>query len=100
MARRNSLLSELRNLKNLIMQTWIYKSQRKEFTYIYLAKKDAFDIIPSQIAPILGQLAFVIELNLNQTQTLANADIDHVKARLSEQGFYLQLPATDKTVFD
>lgn len=82
------------------MHTWIYKSQRHKFTYIYLSKKDDFEIVPEDIRPYLGDLKFVMQLDLCLKPQLANADIKKVRAALNEQGFYLQIPPTDFKVFD
>mgnify|MGYP000286342102 CR=1 FL=1 len=56
----------------------IYRSSKRDQTYLYVEKKDDF------------QLAMI--LPLDGRKKLVNADIEKVKLALTEQGYYLQLP--------
>lgn len=73
----------------------IYKSSKKEHTYIYINEKDKFDDIPDALMKTLGNLGFVMELELYPEKFLAQATAVDVIAKLNEQGFYLQLPPAD-----
>ncbi len=72
----------------------IYKSLRKPDAYVYLRDKDAFSLIPDAVRLPLGELAFVMSLELAEGRKLARADAQVVRRNLSERGFYLQVPPT------
>ena len=70
----------------------IYRSQKKFDSYLYIEKKDDLSRIPQQLIDMLGKLEFVLELDLAQRSTLAQADPATVSVALQQQGYYLQLP--------
>lgn len=72
----------------------IYKSLRKPDAYLYLRDKDAFGIVPDSIRAPLGELAFVMSLELAPGRKLARADAAVVRSNLVERGYYLQVPPT------
>lgn len=74
------------------MQAFVYKSQRKEDTYVYLAQRDGFEVLPAALAKSLGTLLPVMELSLDQRSRLGRADIAQVREELASRGFYLQVP--------
>ena len=74
------------------MHAYVYKSQRKPDTYIYLAKRDDFDALPAELGATLAPYAFVLEVALTPERRLAQADAVQVRANLAERGFHLQLP--------
>ena len=74
------------------MQAYVYKSQRKQDTFVYLAKRDDFSRLPPSLELALAPFAFVLEVALTAERRLARADAAQVRQSLSEQGFYLQMP--------
>lgn len=74
---------------------WIYRSDRKAETYIYLARENDKDAVPSGLLTVLEPLAFVMELELHAERTLARADVVTVMEELRSRGFYLQMPPTE-----
>ncbi len=74
------------------MQAYVYKSQRKQDTFVYLAKRDDFSRLPPSLEQALAPFAFVLEVALTAERRLARADAAQVRQSLSEQGFYLQMP--------
>lgn len=82
-------------MNSLVTPCAIYKCSRKEHTYIYINEKDKFDDIPEVLLKTLGNLSFVMELDLYPEKNLAQADAAEVIEKLKEQGFYLQLPPAD-----
>lgn len=69
----------------------IYKSLKKENTYLYISKKDDFSSVPEALLTTFCKPQFVMVLNL-AGRKLAIADVENVKTALVEQGFYLQVP--------
>ena len=78
----------------------IYKSKKKADTYLYVPKRDHFDDVPEPLMDSFGSPEFVMLINLATKKRLALADIDKVKAELSDAGFYLQLPPPTENMLD
>ena len=74
------------------MQAYVYKSQRKQDTYVYLAVRDDFNAVPDALQATLAPFAFVLEVALTPDRRLALADADQVRANLQARGFHLQMP--------
>lgn len=75
------------------MQTYVYKSLRKDDTYVFLAARDDFTRVPEAVRAPLGRLQFVMELALTPERKLARGDAAVVRENLALRGFHLQLPA-------
>ena len=76
------------------MRCFIYKSLKKDELYLYLNKKDDFSDIPDELLKSLGQLQFVMDLELTPERKLAREDVNKVMNSLEEKGFFIQLPPT------
>jgi uncharacterized protein len=74
------------------MHAYVYKSQRKADTFVYLARRDGFDAIPAPMQAQLGPFAFVLEVELTPQRRLAQVDAAQVRAHLAERGFHIQFP--------
>ncbi len=74
------------------MLAFVYKSQRKADTYVYLRKRDGFDVLPDSIQASLGTLDFVLETELTPERKLARGNADEVREALRTRGFHLQFP--------
>ena len=70
----------------------IYKSPKKDNTYLYLQKPADLDLIPEKLSNTLGQLEFVMELVLTTQKKLARENVVTVMENIKEQGFHLQIP--------
>ncbi|MTD39496.1 hypothetical protein GIX45_12910 [Erwinia sp. CPCC 100877] len=70
----------------------IYRSSKRDQTYLYVEKKDDFSRVPQDLMQGFGTPVFAMLLPLDGSKKLANAEIEKVKQSLSEQGYYLQLP--------
>jgi uncharacterized protein len=80
------------------MHAYVYKSQRKADTYVYLAQRDGFERLPEPLRTQLGALHFVLDLALTPGRTLARENPEEVRRNLAARGFHLQFPpslATD-----
>lgn len=75
------------------MQTYIYKSSRKEELYLYLVSKDDFSQVPQSLFDSMGkEPIFVMELTLSEDRPLAREDVITVMKNLSSKGYHLQMP--------
>lgn len=70
----------------------IYKSLKKEHTYLFVKTRDDFSAVPEGLMSTFGRPNLVTIINLATKDKLGFADLEKVKASLVEQGFYLQLP--------
>jgi uncharacterized protein YcgL (UPF0745 family) len=77
-----------------MMQAFVYKSLRKEDSYVFLADRDDFARLPEPIRAQLGTLQFVFEVALTPGRQLARGNADGVRENLLALGFHVQLPAT------
>lgn len=76
------------------MLAYVYKSLRKPDTYLYLREKDAFLLVPDAIRSPLGQLVFVLQVDIQEGRRLAREDSAVVRKNLVALGFHLQRPET------
>jgi hypothetical protein len=74
------------------MQCFVYASLHKADTYLWLARREAFDVLPEPLALMLGELRFVMEVHLDAQRELPAEDTRQVLEHLHEQGWHLQLP--------
>lgn len=70
----------------------VYKSPRKDETYLYVPNRDDFSAVPEALMNTFGKPQFVMLLPLSKRNHLARLSSDELKAALDEQGFYLQVP--------
>lgn len=70
----------------------VYRSKRKEGMYLYLAKQDNFELIPESLRQLFGKPEFVMMFNLTGEKRLIRAKNEEVLQKLTEQGYYLQMP--------
>jgi|GEM_PF-600140 len=78
------------------MHAYVYKSQRKADTYVYLAERDNFDTLPEPLRRQLGPLQFVLELVLTPQRRLAREDPAVVRRHLATRGYHLQLARIER----
>ncbi|TCK50239.1 hypothetical protein C8F00_2714 [Xanthomonas vasicola] len=76
------------------MHAYVYKSQRKQDTFVYLATRDDFSGLPADVHAQLAPFSFVLDVALTLERRLAQADVATVREALGKHGFYLQLPRT------
>ncbi|BET96794.1 YcgL domain-containing protein [Xenorhabdus taiwanensis] len=70
----------------------IYRSPKRDQTYLYIERRGDFSRVPEDLLKAFGEPEYSMMISLSERKKLANADIEKVKTALSEQGFYLQVP--------
>jgi len=60
--------------------------------YLYLARKDGFEVVPDGLMKLMGRAELVMELDLHAQRKLARSEVGRVMADLDSRGFYLQMP--------
>jgi len=78
------------------MNCSVFRSQHKEYTYLYLPAGGDFDELPPSLKNAFGEPEFVIDIELSPERELASADVNEVIQNLRDQGFHLQLPPGDQ----
>lgn len=70
----------------------IYKSPKKDQTYLFIEKRDDFSKVPTALMTTFGTPILVTLINLATKDKLGMADLAKVKQNLTKEGYYLQLP--------
>ncbi len=70
----------------------VYRSERHEGMYLYVASGCALAELPEALLQRFGTATAVMELELGPERTLARVDINSVRRALGETGYFLQLP--------
>jgi uncharacterized protein YcgL (UPF0745 family) len=76
------------------MRVFVYQSQKKPGTYLYLRARDGFNQVPDMIQGPLLPWQSALEFELDAGRKLARLDADVLIRNLLEQGYYLQFPLT------
>ena len=79
------------------MNCSVYRSNRKDYTYLYLSPEKEFEDLPPALQSAFGQPEFVIAMELSPERDLASEDVNDVMQNLNDNGFHLQLPPGDQT---
>lgn len=82
----------VRKRRGVNVHCWVYRSAKKEQTYLYVPRENAFEGVPPALLKALGELELVMQLELHAGRKLARAEADHVMAQLENPGFFLQMP--------
>jgi len=77
------------------MHCFVYASQRKPDTYLWVTEREGFGVLPEPLALLLGDLRFALEVELTPQRKLPNEDSERVMANLARQGWHLQSPSNE-----
>lgn len=70
----------------------VYKSERRELTYLYVPFKADLNELPDSLRKVFGEPEHVMDLELLADRKLALASAAEVLASIEKEGFYLQMP--------
>jgi uncharacterized protein YcgL (UPF0745 family) len=73
------------------LHCFIYRSDRKADTYLYIVEKDNFEQVPKPLMEVFGQPEFSFEFELTLDRNLAKENSVEVYNNLQQQGFHLQM---------
>lgn len=74
------------------MQVHIYRSRRRPDTYLYLARRDDFERVPTALLQAIEPLEFSFSFELGSERSLARENPAIVRRNLGDAGFHLQSP--------
>ncbi|GAA3901708.1 YcgL domain-containing protein [Halomonas cibimaris] len=79
----------------------VFKSSRKEETYLYVDKRQGLADVPEALLEHFGKPVPALTLLLSADKPLARANAAEVLAAIAEQGYYFQMPpAKDEYLLD
>ncbi len=74
---------------------FVYRSLKKDNTYLYITLKDDFEKVPMSLMSVFGTGTFCFEFEHMPTRKLSQEDSQQVYDNLQNLGFHLQLPNED-----
>jgi uncharacterized protein len=72
----------------------VYRSPRKEEMYLYVEKEKGLEDVPEPLLARFGEPEPVMVVLLSPDKKLARANVTEVIEKITEEGFYLQMPPT------
>lgn len=70
----------------------IYKSSKKDETYLFVPKRDDFSAVPDELMQHFGTPKLVMMMAIEPDTKLALSDAQKVRQALQDKGYFLQLP--------
>ncbi|GAB3023076.1 YcgL domain-containing protein [Bowmanella dokdonensis] len=70
----------------------IYKSPKKDETYLFVPNRDDFSAVPAPLMQSFGSPQLIMVIALGPETRLALSDAGKVRQAMEEKGYYLQLP--------
>ena len=70
----------------------VYKSQKKDETYVFIPTKTPLSDLPEELLKVLGQAEMIMTLLLTPEKKMARGTAEAVIKSIEEQGFHLQMP--------
>lgn len=70
----------------------VYKSQKKDETYVFIPTTTPLSDLPEELLKVLGQAEKIMTLNLTPEKKMARGNASVIMKSIEEQGFYLQMP--------
>jgi uncharacterized protein YcgL (UPF0745 family) len=83
----------------MIMKCAIYRSNKKELTYLYLPEADDLSRVPEALMNLISPVERVFEFDLTPERKLAQEDPVEVLKQINEQGWFLQMPKQELPEF-
>ncbi len=74
------------------MECAVYKSLKKNETYVFIPTKTPLSELPDDLLKILGQAEMIMTLKLTPEKKMARGTAAAVMKSIEEHGFHLQMP--------
>ncbi|MBU0656075.1 MAG: YcgL domain-containing protein [Gammaproteobacteria bacterium] len=83
------------------MQCYVYRSRRKQGSFLFVPDRDDFSRIPEVLMKIFGEPEFSFDFDLTpDRQLVMKAEASEVLRVMRENGFFLQLPPSEEQSAD
>lgn len=76
----------------------VYKSLKKDETYIFLDSKDDLSILPKELLGVLGKTEKAMNLVLTTEKKMARGTAKEIMQSIAEKGFHLQMPENPQLI--
>ena len=70
----------------------VYKSLKKDETYVFMPKGSGVADLPSELIKVLGETEKVMRLILTPEKKMARSNAKEIIKSIEKQGFHLQMP--------
>ena len=74
------------------MECEVYKSLKKDETYIFIQSETTLSDLPAELMNVLGNTEKVMTLNLTPEKKMARGTAEEIMLSIETQGFHLQMP--------
>ena len=78
--------------KTTEMECAVYKSIKKDETYVFIPATTSLSELPEELLKVLGQAEMVMTLKLTPEKKMARGTAAEVMKSVEKQGFHLQMP--------
>lgn len=75
-----------------MQKIYVYRSNRKQGTFLFLPEKDNFEAVPDELQALLGELEFSFEFSMDDKRKLIRSSSAEVLKQINKEGYFLQLP--------
>lgn len=82
-----------------MMKCAVYRSNKKDMTYLYLPEQDDMRRVPEALMNLISPVERVLEFELTPERRLAQEDAGEVLKQIEEQGWFLQMPRQEQPEF-
>jgi len=77
------------------MLCYIYRSSKKENSYLYIAKENDFSKVPEILMTIFGQPIFAMKVLLDDKRKFVVGTSQEIENKINSDGFFLQMLKED-----
>ena len=78
--------------KKIELECAVYKSQKKDETYIFIPASTPLSKLPEELLKLLGEAEMLMTLTLTPDKKMARGTAKEIIENIEEQGYYLQMP--------
>ncbi len=80
-----------------IVNCQVFRCSRKDEMYLYVHSDKKVDELPEKLIKLVGQLAYVMDLELTEERKLARVDVVEVMKSLNDEdkGYFIQMPPSE-----
>ena len=79
-------------LSNTEIECEVYKSLKKDETYVFIESTSSLSELPDVLSKVLGQTELVMTLSLTPDKKMARGTAAEIMLSIEKQGFHLQMP--------
>lgn len=74
-----------------MMWCYIYRSSKKENSYLYIAKENDFSSVPEVLMTAFGKPIFAMKALLDDKRKFVVGTAQEIKNKINNDGFFLQM---------